>query len=109
MGTTVTPDVDPDQIRTLDTAWHTFFDTTPNGVTSTTDKYHASGQSVKAAHREAMDAEDAELETLKKKRASIEERRTRLLQLHQLDDELEKVNLRIKNAESNGKKGKRTG
>jgi hypothetical protein len=99
MGTTVTPDVDPDQIRTLDTAWQTFFDTTPNGVAASTDRYRAGGHSVWAADMESTNMEDAELANLKKKRASIEERRTRLIQLHQLDDELEQVNLRIKNAE----------
>jgi hypothetical protein len=99
MGTTVTPDVDPDQIRTLDNAWQTFFDTTPGGVGPSTDKYRASGQSLRELEQEKTKVEEEELESLRKQRASIEDRRSRLLQLHHLDDELERVNMRIKNAE----------
>jgi transposase-like protein len=99
MGTTVTPDVDPDEIRTLDNAWQTFFDTTPGGLGSSVDKYRASGQSLRELELEKTKTEEEELERLRKQRASIEERRTRLIQLHNLDDELERINMRIKHAE----------
>jgi hypothetical protein len=119
MGTTVTPDVDPDQFYTLDSTWHTFFDATPSATPGPPERSLARGPSSRpttsyetqassssdptpsdVVREERPITADEEYEQLKMQRASIEDKKLRLLQLHQLDDELDRVNLRIQRHES---------
>jgi hypothetical protein len=100
MGTTVTPEVDPDHIRSLDSAWQTFFDTAPDlGASPSAERLPGTEKYRRPVDREPTKAEEEELDEMRRHRASIEDRRSRLLQLHQLDDELEMLNFRIQNAE----------
>jgi hypothetical protein len=109
IGTSMTPDVDPDSIRTVEAAWHTFFDTSPAPESAPVIERHQRLSFVDPDPPYTPLTEEEEIAALKKQRSSIEDKRSRLMQLDRLDDELERVNAKLKSVEAKRRREMRIG
>jgi hypothetical protein len=99
MGTGMTPEVDPESIRTVEAAWQTFFDTSAPESAPVIDR-HQRQQFVDPNPPYTPLSEEEEIAALRKQRSSIEDKRLRLMQLDRLDDELDLVNAKLKSVEA---------